>query len=108
MPLIAYSESPLRNSVRVMVTSAMSMPSWLAEAGDDLPELLRSAARAGVRAAAVGTPAASMTSLAKDLLPSIRAAAADGPNTAKPASRSSSATPATKGASGPMTTRSAS
>ena len=38
----------------IVVTSAMAMPSWLAEAGDDLPELLRSAARAGVRAAAVG------------------------------------------------------
>ena len=38
--------------------------------------------------------------------PSIRAAAALGPNTETPAWRSSSATPATSGASGPTTTRS--
>src|SRR5690606_10571456 len=55
---------------------------------------------------AVGTPAAAITSLAKALEPSIRAAAADGPNTAKPASRSVSDTPATNGTSGPTTTRS--
>ena len=36
------------------------------------------------RAIAVGTSAAAMTSLAKALLPSSRAASADGPNTAKP------------------------
>ena len=54
----------------------------------------------------VGTSAADMTSLAKALLPSSRAASADGPKQAMPASRTASATPATSGASGPMTTRS--
>ena len=54
---------------------------------------------------AVGTPAAAITSLANALLPSIRAAAADGPKQAIPAAVTASATPATSGASGPMTTR---
>ena len=49
-----------------------------------------------------------MTSLANALLPSSRAAAADGPKQAMPAARTASATPATSGASGPTTTRSAS
>ena len=60
-----------------------------------------------VRAWAVGTPALSMTSLAKALEPSSRAASADGPNTSMPSARRASATPATSGASGPTTTRSA-
>ena len=47
-----------------------------------------------------------MTSFAKRFEPSIRAAAALGPNTATPPSRSASATPATSGTSGPITTRS--
>ena len=55
---------------------------------------------------AVGTPEASMISLANALLPSRRAASADGPSTATPATRSTSARPATSGASGPMITRS--
>src|SRR5690349_15560252 len=59
-------------------------------------------------ASAVGTSAAAMTSLAKDLRPSSRAASAEGPKTANPASRHRSATPATRGASGPTTTRSTS
>ena len=62
--------------------------------------------RATETVSATGTPAAVITSLAKDFEPSIRAAAALGPNTAIPAWRSSSATPATSGASGPTTTRS--
>ena len=48
------------------------------------------------------------TSLAKLFEPSIRAAARPGPNTATPFRRSSSATPATSGASGPITARSTS
>src|SRR6185437_2253484 len=56
---------------------------------------------------AVGTPAAAITSLAKALLPSSAAAAADGPKQAIPAARTVSAAPATSGASGPITTRSA-
>ena len=48
-----------------------------------------------------------MTSLAKAFEPSIRAAAALGPKQAIPAARTASATPATSGTSGPITTRSA-
>ena len=49
-----------------------------------------------------------MTSLAKVLEPSIRAASALGPKQVIPAARTASATPATSGTSGPITTRSAS
>src|SRR4051794_14751501 len=56
---------------------------------------------------AVGTPAAAITCLAKALEPSIWAACADGPKQAIPASRTASAAPATRGISGPTTTRSA-
>ncbi len=48
-----------------------------------------------------------MTSLAKALEPSSRAASALGPKQATPRARTASATPATSGASGPITTRSA-
>ena len=51
-------------------------------------------------------PSAAHRSLVKPLDPSSCAAAAFGPKTANPASRSASATPATSGASGPTTTRS--
>ncbi len=54
----------------------------------------------------MGTPAPAITSLAKALEPSSRAASADGPNTGMPAARTASATPATSGASGPTTTSS--
>src|SRR6476469_2979057 len=50
-------------------------------------------------------PFARHKSLVKPLDPSSCAAAALGPNTAIPASRSASATPATRGPSGPITTR---
>ena len=56
--------------------------------------------------AAVGIPASVMTCLAKDFEPSIMAASAAGPKQAMPLSRKASATPATSGASGPITTRS--
>src|SRR5215211_8965297 len=59
------------------------------------------------QALAVGTPAAVITCLAKDLLPSSWAACPDGPKQAMPASRTASAAPATRGTSGPITTRSA-
>src|SRR4249919_566385 len=51
-------------------------------------------------------PTARHKSLVKPLEPSSSAAAALGPKTATPAARSASATPATSGASGPITTRS--
>ncbi len=56
--------------------------------------------------AAVGTPAASMTSLAYALEPSSCAASAVGPNATTPASTQRSTNPATSGTSGPTTTRS--
>ena len=67
-----------------------------------------SGGRADVARAAVGTPAAAMTSFANALEPSSCAAA---PRRAEarrcPRARTASATPATSGASGPTTTRSA-
>ena len=52
----------------------------------------------------VGTPAACMMRLANAFDPSSCAAALPGPNVGMPRSRSASATPATRGASGPITT----
>ena len=49
-----------------------------------------------------------MTPLAKSFDPSSCAAAFEGPKTAKPALRNTSATPFTSGTSGPMTTKSTS
>ena len=66
-----------------------------------------SAALVQVRAWAVGIPAASMIRFAYDLDPSITAARRLGPKQEIPEARSASATPATSGASGPITTRSA-
>ena len=91
-------------------TSAASASSWVRQTNTPLPAARPSAlttqgARASSRTAAVGTAAASSTSLAKAFDPSMRAAALLGPNTATPARRSSSAMPATSGASGPTTTR---
>src|SRR5660398_270637 len=54
----------------------------------------------------VGTPAARITSLAKDLDPSMRAASLSGPNMVRPRERKTSTIPATSGASGPTTVRS--
>ena len=54
----------------------------------------------------VGTSAAAITSFAKAFEPSRAAAALEGPKTAIPALLRASLTPATKGASGPMTTKS--
>ena len=55
-----------------------------------------------VALAAVGTPAAAMTSLANAFDASSCAAAALGPTTARPSARSRSASPAASGASGPI------
>ena len=62
--------------------------------------------RATASVSAVGTPAAASTVLGELFEPSILAAARPGPKTATPLRRRTSATPATSGASGPMTTRS--
>ena len=58
-------------------------------------------------ASAVGTSAAAITSLAKAFDPSSAAASRLGPKQLIPRARTASATPATSGASGPITTRSA-
>ena len=65
--------------------------------------------RAGRRCAPrrSGCPAACMICLANDFEPSMAAARRLGPKQAMPDARSASATPATSGASGPITTRSA-
>ena len=63
---------------------------------------------ASASAWAVFTPAAAITSLANALDPSMRAASLSGPKTLIPFSRNASATPATRGISGPITTRSTS
>ena len=60
-----------------------------------------------VYASAVGIPAACMMCLANDLEPSMAAARRVGPKHGMPEACSASATPATSGASGPTTTRSA-
>src|SRR5512132_4406545 len=68
--------------------------------------LITHGGRATGSSAAVGTPAALMTSLAKPFEPSIAAAERLGPKIATPFLRRASATPSTSGASGPTTTRS--
>ncbi len=106
------SSSPWKGrSDACAASSAESSSSWVRQTQTPLPAASPSSLRThGGRATgsvrAVGTPAASITSLAKDFEPSIRAAAALGPKTAMPRWRSSSARPATRGASGPTTTRS--
>src|SRR4051812_47154792 len=55
---------------------------------------------------AVGTPTSPINCFAYAFDPSMRAAAADGPNARMPASPSMSTSPSTSGASGPTTTRS--
>src|SRR5664280_1260231 len=85
-----------------------------AEAAVDLvvigPEVpLVNGAADACRAAGIATfgpSAAAITSLAKDLEPSICAAAAGVPKVAIPAARPASAAPLTSGTSGPITTRS--
>ena len=98
-------------SARSLVTTTplpAAKPSSLTTYG--APQRVRapsiSASEVTPTASAVGTPAAAITSLANAFEPSIRAAAAPGPKTAKPLERSASAAPLTSGTSGPITTRS--
>ena len=103
----ACSSASARSSVTTTPLPAAS-PSSLTTCGAPRASSASSTSATVVQtwAIPVGTSAADMTSLAKALLPSSRAASADGPKHAMPASRTASATPATSGASGPMTTRS--
>ena len=63
----------------IVATSALAMPSWVAGAGNELPSLLRAAARAGMRAAATGERSARTLVEAGfgDVLVPPRASAAD-------------------------------
>ena len=103
----ACSSASARSSVTTTPLPAAS-PSSLTTCGAPRASSASSTSATVVHtwAIPVGTSAADMTSLAKALLPSSRAASADGPKHGMPASRTASATPATSGASGPMTTRS--
>ena len=109
------SSSSITNSSpsAATATSAASTSSGVWQTNTPLPDarpsaLITHGARATDSVSAVGTPAARSTSFANAFDPSIRAAAALGPNTATPFCRNRSATPATRGASGPITARSAS
>ena len=103
----ACSSASARSSVTTTPLPAAS-PSSLTTCGAPNASSAASTSSTVVHTCAspVGTSAADMTSLAKALLPSSRAACADGPKHGMPAARTASATPATSGASGPMTTRS--
>src|SRR6056297_158976 len=83
-------------------------PSAFTTMGAPFPSIYSCAGPAASNRAqpAVGTPAASQISFVKAFDTSSRAAAAEGPKTETPASRSLSATPAASGASGPTITRS--
>ena len=83
-------------------------PSALITTGSPKSPKAATAASESVKTAAraVGTPAAVMTSFAKALLPSSRAAALLGPKTRRPSASSRSVSPAQSGASGPTTVRS--
>ena len=104
----AWSRAAARSDVTMTPLPAASPSSFTTYGG---PNASRAAATSSgvrqTRASAVGTPAAVMTSLAKALEPSSRAATADGPKQVIPTAVTASATPATSGASGPTTTRSA-
>ena len=104
----ACSRAAARSDV-TMTPLPAARPSSLTTYGG--PNASRAAATSSAvrhsRAAAVGTPAAVITSLAKAFEPSSWAAARDGPKQRMPAAVTASATPATSGASGPTTTRSA-
>ena len=103
----ACSSASCRSSVTTTPLPAAS-PSSLTTCGAPRASSASSTSASVVHtwARPVGTSAADMTSFANALLPSSRAASADGPKQAMPAARTASATPATSGASGPITTRS--
>ena len=104
----AWASASSRSPVTTTPLPAASPSSFTTYGG---PKASRASAASSAfvhtRAIAVGTSAAAITSLANALEPSSRAASADGPKQEMPASRTASATPATRGASGPITTRSA-
>src|SRR5205807_10378926 len=85
-------------------------PSVLITYGGDVAARYRRAGSSSVNVswAAVGTPASPRTSFIQAFEPSSRAPSAPGPSTRRPAARNRSASPATSGASGPITNRSAS
>ena len=98
----AWARASSRSSVTTTPLPA-ARPSSLTTWGEPRSSRASSTSSGVVQtwARAVGTLAAAMTSLANALLPSSCAAAADGPKTRNPFARRTSATPATRGASGP-------
>src|SRR5215469_185546 len=106
--LLAWALATARSVVTTTPLPAASASSFTTYGGPNSRSASSAAACVvAVRDRAVGMPARAMTSFANALDPSMRAALLFGPNAAIPFARSSSATPATSGASGPMTTRSA-
>src|SRR5690606_11747337 len=110
-PLSLASTSAMASSRSVATSTPLpaARPSVLTTQG---PGSVRRYSTAGptsskVRWRAVGTPALATTSFIHAFDPSSRAPSAPGPSTSRPAARSSSARPATSGASGPMTWASA-
>ncbi len=105
---MAWARAAARSVVTATPLPAARPSSFTTQVGPKRPSAASSLAGLSTTSlCAVGTPAAAMTSLANAFEPSMRAAAADGPKHAMPASRTASATPATSGTSGPITTRSA-
>ena len=112
MTTVPQAAACARAAARSVVTSTplpAARPSALTTYGG--PSSARAASAwplvSQVYASAVGIPAACMMCLAYDLDPSMAAARRLGPKQEIPDARSASATPATSGASGPTTTRSA-
>src|SRR6185312_4915460 len=107
--LLAWAAATARSSVTTTPLPAAS-PSSLTTYGEPHASSAGSIPSRSLTAteAAVGTPADRITSLANALDPSIRAAAAVGPNAGIARPFSSSTAPLTSGTSGPMTTRSTS
>src|SRR5215472_12681164 len=106
--LLAWALASARSVVTTTPLPAASASSFTTYGGPNSRSASSAAACVvATRDRAVGIPARAMTSFANALDPSMRAALLFGPKAAIPFARSSSATPATSGASGPMTTRSA-
>ena len=103
----AWRNAASRSSV-TMTPLPEASPSALITYGAPYWSRVAATSASSVRRTArpVGTPARCITSFANVFEPSSCAAAFDGPNTGTPSARTASATPATSGASGPITTRS--
>src|SRR4029079_7486253 len=108
LPIASIADSASARVIATVTPLPAASPSALITTGmlNRSSAACASAAHSVSTYSAVGMPFARHRSVVKPFDPSSCAAAAFGPNTAVPASRSASATPATSGASGPTTTRS--